>query len=136
MSPGSRMGQQDLFQTLFGIMPPTSGRIEVDGREVTITSPRDAIRSNIGISLVPEERKTEGLFLRLDGRFNVSLPVLDRFSRAGFIDRQAEKAAVAEVLDQVEVHPRALYTPSGAFSGETSRRSPSPNGCWRAAGPC
>jgi ribose transport system ATP-binding protein len=116
------MGQQDLFQALFGVIPLTAGEIRVDGRPVTLASPQDAIRANIGISLVPEDRKTEGLFLRLDGKFNVSLPVLDRFSRAGFIDGKAEKAAVAEVLDQVEVHPRAIHTPSGAFSGGNQQK--------------
>ena len=47
----------------------------VDGQPVVLTSPADAIRPNIGIGLVPEDRKTEGLFLKLNGRQNVSLPV-------------------------------------------------------------
>jgi ribose transport system ATP-binding protein len=48
--------------------------------------------------------------------------VIDRFSRAGFVDRRAEEAAVARVLDQVEVHPRALYTRAGAFSGGNQQK--------------
>ncbi len=116
------MGQQDLFHACFGITNLKSGTIRVDGRPVTMASPKDPIRPNIGISLVPEERKTEGLFLKCDGCFNVSLPVLDRFSRAGFMDRKAEKEAVARVLDQVEVHPRAMYTNAGAFSGGNQQK--------------
>ena len=116
------MGQQDLFHACFGLAPLTAGTLRVDGAAVTLASPKDAIRANIGIALVPEERKTEGLFLRRDGRFNVSLPILDRFSKAGFVDRRAEGEAVARVLDQVEVDPRALYTNAGAFSGGNQQK--------------
>ena len=116
------MGQQQLFLACFGMAPVTQGQILVDGKEVTLASPQDAIRANIGISLVPEDRKTEGLFLKMDGRSNVALPVIDRFTRGGLIDRDAEKAAVSEVFEQVEVAPRALYTPVGAFSGGNQQK--------------
>ena len=116
------MGQQQLFLACFGMARVTKGRILIDGREVTLASPQDAIRANIGISLVPEDRKTEGLFLRLDGRENVALPVIGRFTRAGLIDGGAETSAVARVLDQVEVASRALYTPAGAFSGGNQQK--------------
>lgn len=116
------MGQQDLFLASFGMVPLTSGRLLVDGREVVLASPRDAVRRRIGISLVPEERKTEGLFLHLSGRFNVSLPVVHRFSRFGLIDAARETQAVARALAQVEADPRALYTPAGAFSGGNQQK--------------
>lgn len=116
------MGQRQLFLSCFGMVPLHSGEIRVDGRPVTIASPHDAIRANIGISLVPEDRKTEGLFLKLDGRSNVALPVIDRFTRLGLIDRTAETEAVSRVLDQVEVDSRALYTPAGAFSGGNQQK--------------
>ena len=89
------MGQQELFLACFGMTALRQGEIRVDGRHVTLASPRDAVRANIGISLVPEDRKTEGLFLRLDGKSNISLPVIDRFARWGLIDGAAETAAVA-----------------------------------------
>lgn len=116
------MGQQELFLSCFGMASLSQGEIRVDGRKVTLASPRDAVHANIGISLVPEDRKTEGLFLKLDGRFNVSLPEIDRFAQAGLIDGRAETAAVAEVLDEVEVAPRALYTRAGAFSGGNQQK--------------
>ncbi len=116
------MGQEDLFHACFGLAHLTSGAIQVDGEAVTLTSPQDAIHPEIGISLVPEERKTEGLFLRRDGRFNISLPVLDRFSRMGFVDRTAEAAAVSRVMDQVEVDQRAMFTQAGAFSGGNQQK--------------
>jgi len=81
------------------------------------------LRATIGISLVPEDRKTEGLFLKLDGRSNTSMPVIDRFARFGIIDAAAETRAVAEVLDHVQVHPRALYTRAGLIDIGAERQA-------------
>ena len=116
------MGQQELFLALFGATPLARGRIEIDGAGVTLTSPKDAIRASLGISLVPEERKTEALFLHLDGRSNVSIPVLKRFMRGGLIDRRAETDGVAAALERVQVDRRALYTRVGAFSGGNQQK--------------
>ncbi len=116
------MGQQQLFLACFGMARVRHGEIRVDGRKVTLATPRDAIRANIGISLVPEDRKTEGLFLKLDGRTNIAIPAIGRFAHMGLIDRKAETLAVSRVLDQVEVERRALYTPAGAFSGGNQQK--------------
>ena len=116
------MGQQELFHACFGVAPLTTGTLAVDGRRVVLASPRDAIAEAIGLSLVPEERKTEGLFLKMSGRFNVSLPVVSRFARFGAIDTAAESRAVAAALARVAVHPRALYTAADAFSGGNQQK--------------
>jgi ribose transport system ATP-binding protein len=116
------MGQLELFLACFGAAPLSDGHIEVNGKPVTLMSPRDAVRANIGISLIPEDRKTEGLFLKLDGRRNISLPVLERFTHFGLIDDAAETAAVEEVMDIVHVQERALYTRVGAFSGGNQQK--------------
>ncbi len=116
------MGQQELFLACFGMVPLTAGSLEVDGQRTVLASPRDAVRDAIGISLVPEERKTEGLFLHMTGRFNVSLPVVHRFARHGIIDTSAEDRAVAAVLERTEVDLRALHTPADAFSGGNQQK--------------
>ena len=116
------MGQRELFLALFGMIRPTAGTISVHGRPVAMKSPRDALRAEIGISLVPEERKTEALALQMTGRENVSLPVIDRFRRFGVIDTAAESAAVARVLDLVQVDRRALHTACRVFSGGNQQK--------------
>ncbi|MGE0004262.1 MAG: sugar ABC transporter ATP-binding protein [Parvibaculaceae bacterium] len=116
------MGQLDLFHACFGMADVRHGGIEVDGRPVAITSPVDAMRPNIAIGFVPEDRKTEGLFLKLDGKVNASLPVIDRFARNGLIDRAAEEGAVARAFGAVEVHERALWTTAGSFSGGNQQK--------------
>jgi ribose transport system ATP-binding protein len=116
------MGQLDLFLACFGMTEIAAGSIEVDGKTVTIASPADAVRADIGISLVPEDRKTEALFLKLNGGHNASLPVIDRFTRFGLIDVKRERDAVKAVFDQVEVEERALWTRVGAFSGGNQQK--------------
>ena len=116
------MGQRELFLALFGMIRPTAGTVSVYGKPVTLRSPRDALRADIGISLVPEERKTEALALEMTGRENVSLPVIERFRRFGVIDTAAEAAAVAQVLDLVQVDRRALHTACKVFSGGNQQK--------------
>jgi ribose transport system ATP-binding protein len=116
------MGMQELFFGCFGAVALSEGHIEVNGRKVALMSPRDAVRANIGISLVPEDRKTEGLFLKLDGLKNMSLPVLERFTRFGLIDEDEEAEAVRATMGAVQVDRRAMFTRVGAFSGGNQQK--------------
>ncbi len=116
------MGQRALFEALFGVIGLQRGEIELDGRRVTLATPSDAVRAGIGISLVPEDRKTEGLFLRQSGRANVSIPVIERLARFGWIDTTREVAVVDEVLARLNVHPRALYKSAASFSGGNQQK--------------
>jgi ribose transport system ATP-binding protein len=116
------MGQLEVLLACFGAVPTSSGAIEVFGKPVVLSSPGDAVRARIGISMVPEDRKTEALLLKLDGQSNVALPTLDRRQRFGFIDKAAEVAEVARVLDIVQVQERALHTRVSAFSGGNQQK--------------
>jgi ribose transport system ATP-binding protein len=115
------MGQLELFSALFG-MTESQGEIRVDDRPVILTSPRDAVDARIGIGLVPEDRKTEALFLKLDGQRNVSLPVIDRYARFGFVDTRREAADVARIFARLEVQSRALWTSVKSFSGGNQQK--------------
>ena len=114
------MGQREMFEALFGERGIDGGVIKLGGRPVTLASPADAVRA--GISMVPEDRKTEALFLRLTGGANASIPTIDRFAKAGWIDRKAEASAVDEVLNHLQVHPRALYKTVSSFSGGNQQK--------------
>ena len=73
-------GRTEMARAVFGADPFDSGRVLIDGREVDIRSPQDAIRHGIG--LVPEDRKQQALFLALAVRTNLSMASHAR-SRAG-----------------------------------------------------
>jgi ribose transport system ATP-binding protein len=116
------MGQLDLFLACFGMADLRGGRLSVDGEPIVISSPADAVRAHIGISLVPEDRKTEALSLKLSGKHNASLPVISRFVPRLLIDGRAETAAVESVFERVNIDRRALWTRVGAFSGGNQQK--------------
>ncbi|GAB7539643.1 sugar ABC transporter ATP-binding protein [Burkholderia sp. 3C] len=116
------MGQRELFEALFGAAWLDDGEIRIDGQPVTLTSTADSLKAGVATSLLPEDRKTEGLFLKLPGGQNVSLPVIGRYTRFGLIDRKREQAAVRRSLAQMEVNPRALYKPCLSFSGGNQQK--------------
>ncbi|MGO4832684.1 sugar ABC transporter ATP-binding protein, partial [Rhizobiaceae sp. 2RAB30] len=84
-------GQRDLLLALFGVLRGLGGEILVDGKPVTINSPASARKRGIGMALIPEDRKTEGLMLPMTVRDNLSFASLDRVTSGGIIDRAAEQ---------------------------------------------
>ena len=116
------MGQKDLFTALFGDTPIDSGEMRVDGASVHLRSPADALHPSIAIGLVPEERKTEGLFLTLPGKQNASLPVIGRFRKGFLLNPGDEAEATAKSFEAVGVDDRAQYLPVSAFSGGNQQK--------------
>jgi ribose transport system ATP-binding protein len=116
------MGQRELFEGLFGATLIDDGEIRIDGKPVTLTSTADSLKRGVATSFLPEDRKTEGLFLRLSGGNNVSLPTIGNFTRFGVIDGKRERAAIAGALARMEVNPRALYKPCLSFSGGNQQK--------------
>ena len=114
-------GQSALFRTLVGLSRATSGVIALDGSEVPIRSTRDA-RSK-GVVLVPEDRKSEGLFGDLSTLANISLPVIDAASRVGLVDRKAERNLVAGVTPAVDLAERYLGRSISALSGGNQQKA-------------
>ncbi|MCE7521044.1 sugar ABC transporter ATP-binding protein [Halomonas sp. ATBC28] len=116
------MGQESLFPALFGEEIVTAGRIELDGKTLHLRSAADALDPSVAIGMVPEERKTGGLFLKLSGRQNATLPALGRFHRGLLLNEGAEARAAAGAFAAVEVDERAHYMPAGAFSGGNQQK--------------
>ena len=115
-------GQSDLFMTLFGARRAASGRIIIGERDVKFRSPRAAIDSGLGISLVPEDRKTEGVILSLSGVRNVTLPNIGRLSRFGFMRRKAERAEAREIFEAVNVRLSAIDSDVSLLSGGNQQK--------------
>src|SRR5436190_4059475 len=84
-------GRTNVARALFGTEPATSGTIMLDGKAVTIKGPDEAMA--LGIGYVPEDRKEHGLVLAMSIANNITLPVLPRFSRLGWVDKGGEQRA-------------------------------------------
>ena len=84
-------GRTELVRALFGADLFESGKVYFEGREVTINSPNEAIK--LGMALVPEDRKQQGLFLTQSIRLNMTLPNLAKLLVGRFfIDQRKESA--------------------------------------------
>ena len=115
-------GQRELFLALFGVLRGVSGEVRVEGEPVAVRSPREAKRVGIGIALVPEDRKTDGLMLPMSVRDNLSFAALDRFSRAGVVVASAEAAAVAEIVRRLSIKAPELGDAAGTLSGGNQQK--------------
>jgi len=115
-------GQRELLLALFGVLRGTSGDILVDGRPVSINSPRQAKDDKIGMALIPEDRKTEGLMLPMAVRDNLSFAAMSLFSTGGIIDRGAEQKAIAEMIRLLAIKTDGIAVPAGSLSGGNQQK--------------
>jgi ribose transport system ATP-binding protein len=115
-------GQRELFLSLFGVARATQGDIRINGAPVRIRSPRDAISAGVGISLVPEDRKTEGLFLKLPVTLNMAFPSLGRLSSFGWIRNGEVREAVKRTAGRLNISQTALRSEARALSGGNQQK--------------
>ena len=116
-------GQRELLLALFGVLASVTGDVAVDGSRVRIDSPRAAKASAIGMALIPEDRKTEGLMLPMSVGDNLSFAALHRLSRGWAIDRAAEKSAIDRMIAApADPHRRHRHPGRRAVRAATSRR--------------
>ncbi|HOV93845.1 MAG TPA: sugar ABC transporter ATP-binding protein [Spirochaetales bacterium] len=89
-------GRTEIMQTIYGYMRKDKGRVFIEGKEVRIRSPRDAVRKGIG--LIPEERKQHGLILDLSVFDNATITILDKETRLGFLKRKNLQSLVNNMV--------------------------------------
>ena len=94
-------GRTETARLIFGADPRDGGTIQLDGKDLRIRNPRDAIRQ--GICLLSEDRKSQGLVLGHSVRENFGLPNLSRFSRFSFVNQRTERHAFARYVESLKI---------------------------------
>jgi len=94
-------GRTETVRLIFGADKRDSGEVKLDGKELKIGSPSDAIRARIG--LLTEDRKLQGLVLPHSVRDNFALPNLDWLSRLGFVKRKEERESFGGYVDSLKI---------------------------------
>jgi ribose transport system ATP-binding protein len=115
-------GQRDLLLALFGVLRGLDGEVLVEGKPVRIGDPRRAKHDDIGMALIPEDRKTEGLLLPMSVRDNLSFAALDRVSKGGIIDGAAENSRIDEMIRLLAIKTAGTDIPAGALSGGNQQK--------------
>ena len=113
-------GRTSLLRAICGADRIPSGSISLQGRELHLRSPHDAIAA--GLALVTEDRKAQGLVLGMSVRENVTLPHLDRFSHLGYVNRAAERVAVAKLKEELNIRTPSIEQVVRALSGGNQQK--------------
>ena len=113
-------GRSEFMQALFGITRASCGAVRVDGGDVTIKSPADAISH--GIVYVPEDRGKQGAITALPIFKNITLPSLVRTSKNGFLRMAREFALAREYTNRLDLRAASLDTNVGDLSGGNQQK--------------
>jgi ribose transport system ATP-binding protein len=113
-------GQAELAACLFGATPPAAGRVVVNGREQRIKSPVQAIR--LGLGLLPEERKSQGLVLNMSVSSNTTMAALSRFTRNLLLSRSREIRAAQEMRESLAIKTSSVTQPVSNLSGGNQQK--------------
>lgn len=113
-------GRTEIVEALFGLDPNAAGEVFIRGKKTSIGSPISAMR--LGLGLVPEDRKHHGLVLSMSAKENVSLPVLDRVSTAGWIEPKKERSLAQRFFDRMSVRAPSIDARSAGLSGGNQQK--------------
>jgi len=113
-------GRSELAQALFGLDPVRQGEIVLRGQRVRVDTPAAAIA--LGMGLVPEDRKRQGLVPQASALHNLSLAILRRLSRFGWLRRRAERSVATEYFDRLRVRTPSFDTVVAGLSGGNQQK--------------
>lgn len=115
-------GRTETTRAIFGVDPKESGQFFLDGKEIFINSPRDAIRQ--GVVLAPEDRRKDGLCTKLSIRDNLALPNLDLVSNSliHVVNKPAETNLCDKTVEELEIKTPGLEIDAGNLSGGNQQK--------------
>jgi ribose transport system ATP-binding protein len=114
-------GRTALLECLFGLRNESSrGNVLLRGQPLHINSPVDAIKAGIGFA--PEDRKEEGLVLRMTVAENASLASLREFERFFLLDSSSERDQVRRLMDRLRIKAPSPSTPVINLSGGNQQK--------------
>ena len=114
-------GRTETTRAIFGIDPKDSGELILDGKEVKINRPIDAIKA--GIVLAPEDRKKDGLCTKLSVRDNLALPNLDLLCNGiGKVSKKKENELVEKAINDLNVKLASPEINAESLSGGNQQK--------------
>ncbi|HYC70677.1 MAG TPA: sugar ABC transporter ATP-binding protein [Opitutaceae bacterium] len=113
-------GRTELARVLFGLTPAEAGTVRLDGLEVRIGSPAEAIAR--GIAYVPEDRRRHGVVLEMPVEENVTMAVHRRLFAGGWLRRTAERALAEGFIRELGVKTAGPAAPAGTLSGGNQQK--------------
>lgn len=112
--------RSELLRALFGADPADAGNLLVFGEPVKMRHPLDAIR--LGIGFVPEDRRSDGLFMNLPISLNTVMAHLNHISRFGFLMQGLIQDASKKQVTDLSIVPPRVELPPRALSGGNQQK--------------
>jgi ribose transport system ATP-binding protein len=113
-------GRTEAMRALFGADQKQSGTIKLEGAEITIRNPRDAVK--LGIGLIPEDRKQHGVVLGFPIRWNISLTILQFISKLSFLNKIKEKSITDGLISSLGIKTPHAMQLTGNLSGGNQQK--------------
>ena len=114
-------GRTETTRAIFGVDPKDGGEIILDGNQVTIRKPEDAIKA--GIVLAPEDRKKDGLCTKLSIRHNIALPNLDLIcDKLGVVRSKKEDKMCSHAVESLKIKTPNVDVLAGNLSGGNQQK--------------
>jgi len=114
-------GRTETMLLVFGVNQKESGDIYVNGRKVEIKNPEDAIK--MGIGLIPEDRKLQGLVLRMTVKDNIVLPSLKKISKWRLVlDERKEEEISEDYVKRLSIKTPSIYQITENLSGGNQQK--------------
>ncbi len=113
-------GRTEIAETLFGLREPTHGEVRINDQAVQIRSPLDAISQ--GISLVPEDRKGQGLVLGMNCKDNMTLPQVSQLTKGPFVNAADEGAIYKKYHEALSIKSPSYSALVGHLSGGNQQK--------------
>jgi len=113
-------GRTDLARVIFGADRPEGGELRIEGKPVRIHSPQEAIR--MGIGLITEDRKAQGLFLGQSVRSNAAVTIFEKLSRLGFLPYKKIDQWVRDAVQQLKIRTPNLEQRVRNLSGGNQQK--------------
>jgi ribose transport system ATP-binding protein len=115
-------GQKEMLLGLFGVLRGLRGDVLLDGAPARPGSPAAARSGAVGMALIPEDRKTEGLMLPMSIADNLVAASLDDLSVGPFLNRPRIEQAVREGMDALRIKAGAVEDPVSTLSGGNQQK--------------
>lgn len=113
-------GRSEVAETIFGIAERESGKVFVDGREVKIQNPTDAVIEGVG--LLPEDRQQQALILDWPISRNVGLGNLERFKDGLWYNVDKENHTAQELSERIQVKASSIFDKASSLSGGNQQK--------------
>ena len=113
-------GRSEAMKVIFGLGKHRSGKVYLDGKEVKISSPVDAMKN--GIALVPEDRKLDGLYMVQNIAYNTTIEVLETFMHGMNVDQRKEEEITQKYIDMLSIKTPSQEQKVGNLSGGNQQK--------------